>query len=118
MTTSIEFSGSNDFGLKDSSKQQVEGLRATYTMLEKRLEGFVNSVGIFDNFFKNAHHLLAKDLLNIGLFDLTFALSYLDARKALESLGDLLPVPLGNTEIHDELRAHFIAYLARAAPKN
>jgi hypothetical protein len=111
VTANIGFSGTDYLGLKGRTEELAEGLRATYATLERRLEAFVNSVGIFDNFFKNAHHLLAKDLLNIGLFDLTFALSYLDARKALDSLGESNPVSLGNREIHDQLRAHFKAYL-------
>jgi hypothetical protein len=101
----------DDPAIKATALRRVEALRAEYKRRETALDEFMNSVGIFDTFFKNAHHLLAKDLLNVGLFDLTFALSYLETRKALDSLGDLLPATLANTEIHDELRAHFKAYL-------
>lgn len=111
VTASIGFSGSDELGLKDSAEQLAESLQAEYKLLNKAFDEFANSVGIFDNFFKNAHHLLAKDLLNVGLFDLAFAVSYLETRKALDDLGDLLPIPLGNPEIHDELRAHFKSYL-------
>jgi hypothetical protein len=108
---SIGFSGSENLGLHESTERLAQLLRAEYEARCKELDAFVNSVGIFDNFFKNAHHLLAKDLLNVGLFNLNFAMTYLEARRALDILEDLLPVPLGNRVIHAELGAHFKAYL-------
>lgn len=81
------------------------------TQAKQEYPNLCNCVVVFDNFFFIGFNQYARRVVDDSLFKNTFAQSYLETRGALDKIGDILVVKLGNEEIHKTLKAVFEEHL-------